>query len=225
MPEKAVYQTVPVSETARGPVSRASRPVPARHPVLFSTEPVEKLRLAPTDAARSPLKPLWASVCTIFQQAAGRSPRPLCKFRQASPIRNAMAQEATLTQERRTRQRFPLDLPLRFRLTGRGRHPNQGTGRVVDISSQGVAFRSDVELAHGLGIQASVTWPVTLGGGCLLQLSVEGKIVRVAGRLVVIQVRRHEFRTGGRIGDQARTEAADVARRYGAVLTASPVSP
>ena len=129
-----------------------------------------------------------------------------------------------MSLERRTRTRFPLDMALRFRLLGRGRNQTQGTGRVVDISSQGVAFRSDVELDQGAPIHASVTWPVTLGGDCLLQLSLEGKIVRVAGNLAVIEVRRYEFRTGGKVGPQARAAAAGLAGRLGAMLTAAPAA-
>jgi hypothetical protein len=114
-----------------------------------------------------------------------------------------------------------LDLPIRFRLSGRGRQESQGTGRVVDISSQGLAFRSGAELATGMSIQAFVSWPVTLGDECLLQLFLEGTIQRVACALAVIRVRRYEFRTGGRIGTQGRPEAEALVKQFGGFLGAA----
>ena len=130
-----------------------------------------------------------------------------------------------MAEERRNRRRFPLNLPVRFSVSGRGQKEAQGNGEVVNISSQGVAFRTEAALEAGLGVRASITWPVALGGECLLQLSIEGKILRHDGDLAVVEVRKHEFRTSGRIGTPGRVEANVLARQVSALMGRVPGIP
>ncbi|MGD0497189.1 MAG: PilZ domain-containing protein [Bryobacteraceae bacterium] len=130
-----------------------------------------------------------------------------------------------MSEERRTRRRFPLNLPLRFWASGRDRKAEQGNGEVVNISSQGVAFRTDAALAAGMSVRASIAWPVALGGECLLQLSIEGSVLRQDGKLAVVEVRKHEFRTNGRMGASGRVEAEVLARQFSAMMENRPATP
>jgi hypothetical protein len=111
--------------------------------------------------------------------------------------------------ERRKRQRFPMSLGIKF-TSGNRRTQTEGQGEVLNISSSGVAFRTAAELTPGTPIQASMTWPVTLNGDCILRVSMEGRVVRTAeDGLAVMSLERYEFRTGGRVAaPRAEIEAA-----------------
>ena len=98
--------------------------------------------------------------------------------------------------EKRSKIRFPLDLPLKFTATSKDTRI-QGTGTVLSISSEGVAFRTDPALRLGMKVMASFGWPVLLNNQCMLQIYTEGEVVRIDGSLIVIRIRRYEFRTSG----------------------------
>ena len=123
-----------------------------------------------------------------------------------------------MTVERRARKRFPLNLELRFTASKGSRQPIQGRGVVVNISSRGVAFRTDTALAPDLNIDASIEWPVTLNGDCVLRVTVEGRMLRVQDGLSVMRVDRYEFRTGGRVGTPAASDLEALKQRIGTLL-------
>ncbi len=102
-----------------------------------------------------------------------------------------------------------MSLGIRF-TSGNRTVRTDGQGQVVNISSSGVAFRTTSELTPGEHIQASMSWPVTLNGDCVLRVSMEGRVVRTAeDGLAVMSLERYEFRTGGRVAaPQAELEAA-----------------
>ncbi len=108
-----------------------------------------------------------------------------------------------MSLERRSRQRFILDLPLRFAATKGRREVIQGSGTVTNISSKGLAFRTDAELSPGLEIQATVNWPVALNENCGLKIAFGGRILRSAHGEVVMSVGSYEFRTNGRSNGKA----------------------
>jgi hypothetical protein len=119
--------------------------------------------------------------------------------------------------ERRKRQRFPMSLGIKFS-SGNRRIRTDGQGEVVNISSTGVAFRTPVALTPGTSIQASMNWPVTLNGDCILRVSMEGRVVRTTeDGLAVMSVERYEFRTGGRLS--AAPAEVEAAKRSFAALS------
>ena len=124
--------------------------------------------------------------------------------------------------ERRTRQRFPLNLALKFTATRGRRIRLQGFGDVINISSNGVAFRTETKLSPGMNVRASMAWPVTLNGDCVLRVSVEGRLIREESGLAVVSIERYEFRTGGRVGAPARAEMEALKRGFSAMTTAAP---
>ena len=120
--------------------------------------------------------------------------------------------------ERRARQRFPLNLEIRF-TAGKGpRQQIQGRGEVVNISSRGVAFRTGTVLTPDLSIEASIEWPVTLNGDCVLRVTVEGRTIRVENGLSVMRVDRYEFRTGGRVGAPVASDLDALKRQIGGLF-------
>ena len=134
------------------------------------------------------------------------------------PIRRNESNGGNVTIERRTRQRFPLNLELRFTASMSRRSPVNGRGEVVNLSSRGVAFRTETPLTPGLSIEASMEWPVTLNGDCVLRVTLEGQVVRVQNGLSVMSVARYEFRTNGRVGTPAASDLAALKQRIGSLL-------
>jgi len=103
-------------------------------------------------------------------------------------------------RNRRVKLRFPLDADVRYQVVRRGQgKTTEGLGRVVDISSKGVAFRSDLPLAEGAHLSLSMRWPVLLGERCALRLLIDGSVVRTEGTLIVTSIDSYEFRTSGRV--------------------------
>jgi len=103
--------------------------------------------------------------------------------------------------ERRKRNRFVLSLPIRYQPFGSGAGEPCGVGRLLDISSRGLAFSGDAELAPGRRVQAWIAWPVKLGDSCPLQLYVAGTVVRSERGVLAMLLQEYEFRTGGqRVG-------------------------
>ena len=123
-----------------------------------------------------------------------------------------------MTVERRNRQRFPLSLELRFTVSNGNRQKVQGRGEVVNISSSGVAFRTETPLAPDVSIEASMAWPVALNGDCVLRVTLEGRVMRVENGLSVMRVDRYEFRTGGRVGTPVASDLEILKRRIEGLL-------
>ncbi len=103
-----------------------------------------------------------------------------------------------------------MSLGIKFTVAADDRTQTLGQGQVVNISSSGVAFRTSSKMTPGAAVQASMDWPVTLNGDCILRVSMEGRVVRTAEHgLVVMSVAHYEFRTGGRVSaPRAEIEAA-----------------
>ena len=134
------------------------------------------------------------------------------------PIRRNESNGGNVNVDRRTRQRFPLNLELRFTASMSRQDPIKGRGEVVNLSSRGVAFRTETPLTPGLKIDASMEWPVTLNGDCVLRVTLEGHVVRVENGLAVMSVARYDFRTSGRVGTPAPSDLAALKQRIGSPL-------
>jgi hypothetical protein len=103
------------------------------------------------------------------------------------------------TQERRAADRFPIQRELRYRLSNKRDAGTEGTGQTLNISSNGVLFRSsDPSLVTGKRIELSISWPAQLDNRCHLKLVARGRISRVSGQEVAVSIQQYEFRTAGR---------------------------
>lgn len=98
--------------------------------------------------------------------------------------------------ERRTKLRFALNRELRYKLLDHEKIVVAGEGETVDMSSGGIAFRTDADLTAGNYIELSISWPALLDDNCPMRLVVYGKVVRRSDGLVASTVEKWEFRTG-----------------------------
>ena len=99
--------------------------------------------------------------------------------------------------DRRLSERFPIEREVRYRmLTERG-GGEVGIGRIVNISSSGVLFKTQQPLFPGWRLELSVSWPARLDNRCPLKLVARGKIIRSVAGTVAIEIEEYEFRTAG----------------------------
>ena len=105
------------------------------------------------------------------------------------------------------------------------RPPVQGTGRAENMSSMGLAFRSETQLEPGARLSVSLAWPAKLDNQCLLRMCFEGDVVRTEGDLVVLTIERYEFRTSGKVNGPARQEIAAMAHSVEMHLPAKIMEP
>jgi len=102
--------------------------------------------------------------------------------------------------DRRRTSRFPIVQELRYRLLGGRGAPQWGTGKTLDISSNGILFAAETPLPQGRRVELAVSWPAQLNGKCPLKLVARGKVVRCRGNDVAVEIDKYEFRTQGRAG-------------------------
>jgi hypothetical protein len=100
-------------------------------------------------------------------------------------------------RDRRLQKRYPIDLPLDYKLKRLGAVLGTGSGRTLNLASHGVLIETGSLVAFPLGsaIELAIDWPMLLDGECRLKLVMRGCIVRLAGRCVAIQANQYEFRT------------------------------
>src|SRR5260370_4105120 len=107
----------------------------------------------------------------------------------------ACASPDVLPSDRRSHQRYPIELDLRYKLIHRRQVLNGGVGKTRDISTKGVFFSADQALAKGLDVELLMDWPLRLGGLCPLQVKIAGKVLRSGESRTPGQIRNYEFRT------------------------------
>ena len=127
-------------------------------------------------------------------------------------MRKATFRENSVTeisQDRRSRRRYPMQLPVQYKIVRNYLAVGAGVGESIDLSSGGIAFRTEQPVKVGSYLELSVSWPVLLNQSCPLKLVTSGRVVRSDFRCTAIQVDRYEFRTqGARAVETARTQPA-----------------
>ena len=108
----------------------------------------------------------------------------------------------TARTERRGASRFPIERALRVRVLSRKSDIGPGRGQTVNMSSTGVLFTADCELTPGRRVELSISWPAQLNDSCPLKLVARGRVVRVEGAKIAIEIQQYEFRTAGSNGFQ-----------------------
>ena len=101
--------------------------------------------------------------------------------------------------ERRTKARFPLHRPMRYKLLqNSGSKVQAGDGQTLDISSAGIAFTIDREVSPDTYVELSISWPVLLDDSCPMRLIVFGRLLRTDGCTAISSIDKYEFRTAPR---------------------------
>jgi len=98
--------------------------------------------------------------------------------------------------DRRSRARFPVQLPVRYRTVAR--NPYAGLGSVMNISSGGVLVAHQHQIGSGAAIELNIDWPSLLDGRVPLKLVIQGIVVRCDISSFAVQLNRYEFRTNRR---------------------------
>ena len=130
------------------------------------------------------------------------------------------------SHERRRRLRFPLNSELRFEaFPPDNSQPIQGVGHAENMSSMGLAFRTETHLMRGARLSVSLAWPARLDNHCMLRMVFEGDVVRCEEGLVVITIERYEFRTSGKISGPGRQQIAAIAHSVEMHLPAKIMEP
>src|SRR5262249_54015069 len=109
-----------------------------------------------------------------------------------------MPRYTEISGDRRSRRRFEMHLPMRIKVVAGNSLSDIGNGKVLNMSSTGIAFETDNLLYIGTIVELSITWPVLLHGNIPVNLIVQGIVIRTVGRMSAVEIIRHEFRTQGR---------------------------
>jgi len=96
--------------------------------------------------------------------------------------------------DRRSRRRYEIHLPLQYRISQRSSVAIIGTGTTCDLSTGGLGFRCRRTLPVGAHIELSIEWPALYGDGLAMELQVTGFVIRAEGNRVGVRVNSHRFR-------------------------------
>lgn len=97
--------------------------------------------------------------------------------------------------DRRGSSRFPIEREVKFRVLSKKASQEGGTGKTVNISSNGVLFATDEFLLPGRRLELSISWPAQLNDKCGLRLVARGRVVRCAEGKAAFEIQQSEFRT------------------------------
>jgi len=98
--------------------------------------------------------------------------------------------------DRRSAVRFPIEQDVRYKVFTRNTI-EVGLGKTVNMSSNGVLFTTERQLALGERLEVAVNWPAQLDHKCPLKLVTTGRVVRSENGVAAIAIERYEFRTQG----------------------------
>jgi len=100
--------------------------------------------------------------------------------------------------DRRSSDRFPMDRDVRFRVMNRKTGEETGTGKTLNMSSNGVLIETEQAVLPGRRVEMTISWPAQLNNTCPLKLVARGRIVRVEGSRAAVEIQQYEFRTQGK---------------------------
>jgi hypothetical protein len=134
------------------------------------------------------LRPPFREKCLIRSGFGSVSPSRVSKL---------TSQTTTLSPDRRSKCRFPIEHELRYKLLARGgRVVETGTGKSLNISSAGIWFNTP-NLLRNVSIELSLDWPVLLHNARPMLLVIYGSVIRSNDEGTAATIERHEFRTRG----------------------------
>jgi hypothetical protein len=108
--------------------------------------------------------------------------------------------ESDGASERRGADRFPIEREVRYRVLSKRSGGEEGTGKTINISSNGVLFTTDQILVPGKRLELSISWPAQLDNKCQLKLVARGRVARLEQGRAAVEIQQYEFRTQGSKG-------------------------
>ena len=102
--------------------------------------------------------------------------------------------------DRRSADRFPIEREVRYKVLNKRSSQEEGTGKTVNISSNGVLFTTDQILLPGKRLEIAISWPAQLDNKCQLKLVARGRVARLEQGRAAVEIQQYEFRTQGSKG-------------------------
>ena|SRR5450432_2725336 len=99
--------------------------------------------------------------------------------------------------DRRGADRFPIEREVRYKILNRKNVDEAGSGKTINMSSNGVLFSTDQHLLPGKRMELSISWPAQLDSKISLKLVARGRVVRSQEGQAAIEIHQYEFRTQG----------------------------
>ena len=96
-------------------------------------------------------------------------------------------------KDRRKCERYPLTVPIRYRVAQRHAPPLTGGGTTFDMSPAGVSFLCRDTLPVGSHIEMMAQWPVRRAGRRPLELRMTGFVVRSNESGAAVRVTSHRL--------------------------------
>jgi PilZ domain len=134
-----------------------------------------------------------------------------------SKKRNATLQEppvAEISEDRRSKRRYPISLPVQYKIMKNYLVTGTGSGNSLDLSSGGISFSCPEPLRVGSYLELSISWPVLLNQSCPLQLVASGRVVRSDRTCTAMRLDRYEFRTQGARTSQTTATQSHLAMAF-----------
>src|SRR2546423_4367763 len=94
------------------------------------------------------------------------------------------------SDDRRGRDRMPIQLDVLYKAFARKTVEHRGTGKTVNVSSRGVLFTTESALRRGSHVELAIYWPAQLNGVLPLKLVVLGRVVRAVGSQAAISIEK-----------------------------------
>jgi len=116
----------------------------------------------------------------------------------APPVKGAIALVEDPRADQRLRTRYPIRLDLEYSLLIHGLVRRTGSGRTLNLSSDGVFFETNGPLLEHREIRLVLDWPCLLDGICHLKLIVRGRVVRSDRTGTAVRMKSYEFHTSKR---------------------------
>jgi hypothetical protein len=126
--------------------------------------------------------------------------RAFFQWRKSPVLPNINAGRNESNVERRNADRFPIEREVRYRIMNKRNTYEEGTGKTINISSNGVLFTTDQILIPGKRLELSISWPAQLDNKCQLKLVARGRVARLEQGRAAIEIQQYEFRTQGSKG-------------------------
>jgi hypothetical protein len=102
--------------------------------------------------------------------------------------------------DRRGADRFPIEREVRYKILNRKSVDEVGSGKTINMSSNGVLFSTEQHLLPGKRLEISISWPAQLDSKVSLKLVARGRVVRSEEGRAAIEIHQYEFRTQGTPG-------------------------
>ena len=134
-----------------------------------------------------------------------------------SKKRNATLKETPvmeISEDRRSKRRYPISLPVQYKIMKNYLVMGTGSGNSLDLSSGGISFSCTEALRVGSYLELSISWPVLLNQSCPLKLVASGRVVRSDQTSTAMRLDRYEFRTQGGRALRSTSKHAQLAMAF-----------